>query len=175
VTADRRREVDDGEDRALDGGAPAVGRGARNMKPRTPPSVIDQLAAIPLFAGCGRAELGRIAQLGTIVARPDGTSLVGQDRLGAEFVVLVEGEARCAVDGTAVRRFGPGDFFGELALIDGGTRTAAVVSEGDVEVLVLDRREFVELFEISPAVAHNMLAEMARRLRSTTAQLRDRA
>jgi CRP-like cAMP-binding protein len=145
------------------------------VKARAPATVIDQLAGIPLFAGCRRDELGRIAQLGTVVARPGGTCLVGQDGVGVEFVVLIRGQARCVVDDTDVHRFGPGDFFGELALIDGGARTAAVVSEDEVEVLVLDRREFAELFEISPVVAHNMLTELARRLRSTTAQLRERA
>jgi CRP-like cAMP-binding protein len=141
------------------------------MKTRVPLSVIEQLAVIPLFAHCSHDELAGVASLGAVVARPAGTNLVGQDRPGAEFVVLLRGHARCVVDDTPVRRFGPGDFFGELALIDGGVRTATVVTETDVEVLVLDRREFDEMLDVSPSVAQNMLAELARRLRSTTRQL----
>jgi CRP-like cAMP-binding protein len=141
------------------------------MKTRVPSSVLQQLAAVPLFADCDHDELTGVAALGAVVARPPGTQLVGQDRPGAEFVVLLRGHAQCVVDGTRVRRFGPGDFFGELALIDGGVRTATVVTDTDVEVLVLDRREFDEMLDVSPTVAQNMLTELARRLRSTTRQL----
>jgi CRP-like cAMP-binding protein len=68
-----------------------------------------------------------------------------------------------------VATFGPGDFFGELSLIDGGSRTASVVTETPMQVLNLNRGEFCELLEAAPPVARTMLGALAARLRAADA------
>jgi CRP-like cAMP-binding protein len=73
------------------------------------------------------------------------------------------------VGGVERARFGPGDFFGEVATLDGGPRTATVVAGPGMEVLVLNRFEFEMLFKSSPEVAHRMLKAMAHRLRQADA------
>jgi CRP-like cAMP-binding protein len=83
--------------------------------------------------------------------------------------MVLSGTAVCLVRGAEQARFGPGDFFGEVATLDGGPRTATVVAHTDMEVLVLNRFEFEKLFKSSPEVAHRMLTVMARRLRHANA------
>jgi CRP/FNR family transcriptional regulator, cyclic AMP receptor protein len=84
---------------------------------------------------------------------------------GAELIVIVAGNARCIIDGVEVSQFGPGDFFGEMSLIDNSPRSATVVADSALEALVLDRREFKGLVDASPTIAWKMLVSMARRLR----------
>jgi CRP-like cAMP-binding protein len=143
------------------------------MRKHAPAEVIERLSAIPLFDGCGGRDLEDVARLGALVQRAGGTDLMHQGWTGSEFFVLMDGRARCVVDGHEVQRFGPGDFFGELALLDGAPRAATVVTDGDAQVLVLDRREFCRLLDITPVIARNMLVELARRLRATSRQVLD--
>jgi CRP-like cAMP-binding protein len=71
-------------------------------------------------------------------------------------------------NGTKIARFGPGDFFGEVAVLDGGARTATVVADSDMTVLVLSPSEFDALLDLSPQVARRVVAAMASRLRRAT-------
>jgi CRP-like cAMP-binding protein len=84
-------------------------------------------------------------------------------------VIVLSGSATCLVAGTEVAWFGPGDFFGEVAALDGGPRTATVVAITDMELLVLSRCEFALLIKSSPEVAHRILGSMAHRLRQANA------
>ena len=72
------------------------------------------------------------------------------------------------VAGREVALFGTGDFFGEVSVLDGGPRTATVVAETEIELLVLTVEEFAHLVQASPAVAHRMLGVLAERLRMAT-------
>ena len=81
---------------------------------------------------------------------------------------MLSGVASCRVESKVVASFGDGDFFGEVATLDGGPRTATVVAVTDMEVLVLDRSEFQALIALSPEVASRILLAMARRLRSAS-------
>jgi len=128
-------------------------------------ATMELLAAVPLFSGCTDDELRQISRLGTILSTSAGTHLTTQGGAGHEFILLRSGHAECERDGTVVATFGPGDFFGELALLDGGARTATVIATDDVEVLVLSHGEFNDLLDRAPSIARKLLVELASRER----------
>lgn len=136
-----------------------MGRGV----PRT---VIEMLQAVPLLSTCNKKELGRIASLGTRIEVQDGKVLTEQGRPGREFFLVIDGHASCSVDATEVASFGPGDYFGEMALLDGGPRHATVVAKGPTDVLVLETREFWALLDAAPSIAKKLLVVLAQRERA---------
>jgi len=99
-----------------------------------------------------------------------GQRLTTAGNRGAEVLIVLSGTATCLVGEVEEARFGPEDFFGEVATLDGGPRTATVVARTDMDVLVLSRFEFETLVESSPEVAHRMPKEMAHRLRLANAK-----
>jgi CRP-like cAMP-binding protein len=109
------------------------------------------LARVPLFAACTPAELRSIANLGTQVSVADGTELTRQGRPGREFFLLVDGEARCVVDGELVSLLHGGEFFGEMSLLDSRPRSATVVATSSTTVIAFDVSEFHALLESSPS------------------------
>jgi CRP-like cAMP-binding protein len=123
------------------------------------------LRQVPLFSHCSDKELKQIVGLGTPATVPSGRELTKPGQHGREFFILLSGKARCLLGDKEVATFGPGDFFGEMALLDGKPRSATVTTEGEVEALVLDSREFRRLVEVSPALALKMLESIAGRLR----------
>lgn len=123
------------------------------------------LHEVPLFSSCTRSELKSIANLGTRATVREGKVLTEQGRPGREFFLVVSGTARCLINGREVARFGPGDFFGEMALLDGQPRSATVLATSPMDVLVLDRREFSTLLDESPTIARKLLQAMATRQR----------
>ena len=108
------------------------------MRQRIPKQQIDLLKAVPLFSGCSQGELRSIAQLGTPVDAEKGEFLTAQGSAGREFFLVLSGIASCRVGKREVAEFTTGGYFGELALLHGGIRTADVVAETDMELLVLD-------------------------------------
>jgi CRP/FNR family transcriptional regulator, cyclic AMP receptor protein len=124
---------------------------------------------LAFFSGCDRQELGKIARLGTAVRVEPGRVLTRQGHMGSEFFVVVAGVARCEVDDRVVASFGPGDFFGEMALLDGGPRTATVSAVAPMEVLVFSAAEFVSLVQTSGEVARRVMSHLAARLRTANA------
>ena len=130
---------------------------------------LERLAALPLFSGSGRRDLERIARRCTEVSVPAGRVLCREGEAGLEFFVLESGSVTVTRGGTPVTTLGPGDFFGELALLDGGTRNATVTAETDVDVIVLSRQEFAELLDEEPAVAARMMPAIGARLRAASA------
>lgn len=127
---------------------------------------IDRLATIPLFTGLRRRELDKIARLCTEIRIPAGRVLCREGEIGHEFFVLEQGAAEVTVGGTPVATVGPGDFFGELALLDAGPRNATVTAKDEVSVLVLSQQEFQALLEEEPIVAVRMLPAIGQRLRN---------
>lgn len=135
------------------------------MRTRIPKKELDLLARVPLFSTCTQRELRAIAQLGTEVEVPAGRVLTRQGAPAREFFLVVEGKAECTVGTRRVAVFGPGDYFGELALIEGGPRTATVTAETPMSLVVLDAGEFSSLMQTAPSIAPKVLAVLARRLR----------
>jgi CRP-like cAMP-binding protein len=124
------------------------------------------LRAVPLLSACNTRELRDVASLGTRLPLPDRKVMIVQGKAGREFFLLIAGKARCLVDGVEVAQFGPGDFFGEMALLEHGPRQATVVTDGPAEVLVLDGREFDRLLDASPSIARKLLKAVAERERA---------
>ena len=114
---------------------------------------LDQLAAVPLFAGADQKELAEIAKASTELDIDQGTVLTTQGEVGREAFVVIEGEAVVTVDGDEVARLGPGACIGEIALLDKGLRSATVTAATPMKVLVLDPREFKGLMLKIPAIA----------------------
>jgi CRP/FNR family transcriptional regulator, cyclic AMP receptor protein len=119
-----------------------------------------------LFSGCTEHEVERIAALAVRRTAQAGEELTRQGEDGSEFFVVVAGDAVASVDGDPVGDLGPGSFFGEMALIDGGERTATVTARTDMDLLVLDRDDFNEMLEVAmPSVVPKLLAVVGARMR----------
>jgi CRP/FNR family transcriptional regulator, cyclic AMP receptor protein len=133
------------------------------VRHRIPKQQIDLLKGVPLFSGCSQSDLRSIAQLGTPVSVESGELLTAQGSIGREFFVL-SGIASCRLGKREVAEFTRGGYFGELAILHGGIRTADVVAETDMELLVLDAREFRSMLMTTPQIGVKMLARLAERL-----------
>ena len=128
---------------------------------------IELLRKVDLFASCSAKELGQITGLTTELDVKAECVLTKRGDAGLEFFVVVEGSATAARKGVEIAHLGPGSFFGELALLDGGPRTATVVARTDMSLLVLSRGEFYSLLTSAPSVARKILTELGHRLRLT--------
>ena len=126
--------------------------------------LLDQLAAVPLFAGLSKVDLHRVAGAADEVAVKPGRVLVEQGRLGHEFFLILEGSAVVRRNNRKVATLGPGAYFGELSLLDKGPRDATVVAETDMRLLILGQREFLALLDDVPGLTMKLLRNMARRL-----------
>lgn len=131
---------------------------------------LDHLAGVRLFAGLSRKELSKVARAVDELSLPAGKELVAQGAPGHECFVIVEGEASVQIDGDEVAKLGAGDHFGELALLDGGPRTATVVATTPVQVLVIGQREFAAVLDGVPELARKLLQSLAGRVRELDAQ-----
>ena len=127
---------------------------------------IAHLRAVPMFQTCTDKELLQIARLAEQVEVPAGEVLVREGRLGHEFYVVAAGKAEVVHDGRVVALLGPGDWFGELALLDPHPRTATVTMVEAGEVIEISQREFWSLLREVPALPLKLLQGMARRLHS---------
>jgi CRP/FNR family transcriptional regulator, cyclic AMP receptor protein len=123
------------------------------------------LAQVPLFAACSNKELQKIAKASDEIAIDAGRVLVEQDAVGREAYVVVDGQASVKRGNRKIATMGPGDHFGELALLDGGPRTATVIADTPMKVLVLGQREFAGLLDDVPGLAHKLLANLASQIR----------
>lgn len=134
-------------------------------------NVTDHLSNVPLFSACSQKELARIAKATDEVNLPDGRVLMNQDESSREAFIIVSGKAVVRRNNRKVAELGPGSMIGELGLLDRGPRTATVVADGPVDVLVLGPREFAALLDDVPSITHKLLkslASMVRELDSKT-------
>lgn len=127
-------------------------------------TLVDHLAAVPLFSGLTKAEVQRVANAADQVSVRAGRNLVEQGRLGHEFFLILDGEAVVRRNDRKVATLGAGDYFGELALLDKGPRDATVVAATDMDLMVLGQREFLALLDDVPGLSLKLLRSMARRL-----------
>jgi CRP-like cAMP-binding protein len=129
----------------------------------------DDVIPSPLFAGLSKKERRAVARLFTPVRVERGRVLAREGDQGREVMLIAEGHARVERDGSTVASLGPGEFFGELALLTGAPRTAMVTAETDMVVAALSRQEFATMLDTSPRVAQRLLLEAVRRLRANAA------
>jgi CRP/FNR family cyclic AMP-dependent transcriptional regulator len=135
------------------------------MRSRIPQSEIDHLSRVPLFSRCKKTELREIARFGTPISVPEGRELTREGAIGREFFLVLNGTATCTIRGKEVARIVEGDFFGELALLEGGIRTATVTALTPMRLLVLDSGEFKDIISAHPTIAANMMSALASRIR----------
>jgi CRP/FNR family transcriptional regulator, cyclic AMP receptor protein len=124
-------------------------------------SYLDHLAAVPLFAACNRRDLQRIARASDETTVPQGKELTRQGESGRECFVIVEGEAKIVRNGKKIAKVGPGACIGELSLLDKGPRTATVVAESPMTLLVLGPREFSAVLDEVPGLSRKLLSTLA--------------
>jgi CRP-like cAMP-binding protein len=132
---------------------------------------IELLANVPLFAGLSPRHLRRIRDLAEPADFMAGASLVKQGTPGDAFFVILQGEAKVVAGRRTINRLVPGDYFGEISLLDGGERTASVVSETPLKVLIIDRTKFLRLLQDEGAIAVALLEGTARAIRRTDRSL----
>lgn len=142
------------------------------LKRRGNTQIMETLKSIPLFASCSNAELRQIAEIVKEVDFPAGQTIVKEGSTGVGMHVVVEGETKVQIGGRTRRKLGPGAFFGEIALLDGGPRSATVVADTDVKTLSVPSWDFKSMLKGSPTLAMKMLEEVCRRLRATDASLK---
>ncbi len=126
------------------------------------------LAAAPLFADVDKAGMERIAERATEVEFVADHVIARQGEIGTGFFVIVSGAVRVVRDGAVIANLGPGDFFGELSVLDGRPRVAQVVAEGPTTCLALASWDFEAVVRDEPAVALAVMRGLARRLRDLT-------
>jgi CRP-like cAMP-binding protein len=131
------------------------------------------LARVPIFAGLGDKELHAVRRLMTRIDIEPGFVLARQGAYGNEFFVVLSGTAKVERDGEVLAEVGPGDFQGEMSLLDGGTRTASVIATTPMTILVANHAEFNSLLESTPMVARQMLPAIVARLRALAGDAHD--
>ncbi len=130
-------------------------------------AVIDHMRKVPLFRGMSTSALETVADRATETSFEDGDIVTREGEPGETFYIVTDGRLHVSKDGTAVRDLGPGDFLGEIALIDGGPRTATVTADGHVDALVIRRADFLEMVEWDSAVRLGILTALTERIRKT--------
>jgi CRP-like cAMP-binding protein len=132
---------------------------------------IDLLGHLPLFRSCTSRELVELAKITTESQVPAGRILCHEGEIGRECFVVVEGEAMVTMSGARLADLGPGDLFGEMALLDDDPRVASVTAATDMRLLVLSRAEFQDLLAKMPTVTRRILRGVAARLRAADHEL----
>jgi CRP/FNR family transcriptional regulator, cyclic AMP receptor protein len=124
------------------------------------------LAEVPLFAGLGARQRRKVASLARIRHFAGGAQLVRAGDPGDALHVVLDGKVSVLQRGRPSRALGVGSVVGELALLDGGPRTASVVAQGDVVTLTVPASRFRKLLRAEPSIAIGIAEELARRLRA---------
>jgi CRP-like cAMP-binding protein len=128
---------------------------------RASDQVTSHLASVRIFATCGKKELRAIAKTAKIANVAKGTQIITEGDEGNTMYVILVGTARVSRGGRKLASVGPGDAFGELALLSKGPRTATVVALSDMEVAIITRRQLSGLLEAAPAFARKLLESLA--------------
>jgi CRP-like cAMP-binding protein len=127
---------------------------------------LELLKRTPLLEGLGRKEIEAVGMLVDEIDVPAGRVLMREGDTGREFFVVVDGAVAIDRGGVRVKTMQPGDFFGEIALLAEGPRTATATADGDTTLLVLGHREFHSLMDQFPAIRTCVLEALAKRIRN---------
>ena len=127
------------------------------------------LRGVPLFAGATDKELDAVARVARTVEFPQGAVICAEGVTGIGLHVIAAGTVNVSSSHSADARLGPGAFFGEIALVDGGSRMATVTAETPVTTLAIVSWEFRHIMETQPQVLHHLVLELCRRLRDQAA------
>ena len=130
---------------------------------------LEALSRVPLFAHCTRRELEFIAREGDEVNVKAGKTLIRQGQPGDTFYIQLEGKAEVEVDGKKRRVLGPGDFFGEISMVDRGAGTATVKTLTEGRLFVMSHAQFRDAVKANDALMLKVLKVMGERLRADLA------
>ncbi len=128
---------------------------------------LELIGRVPLFAGCSKKDIEFIGQLADEVDVAAGHVLFREGAIGHEFIIVMEGALRVERHGSVINHLGAGDFAGEIALVDGGPRTATVIADIPTRLLLIGHREFNSLMQKHPTVELKVLHALARRVRAS--------
>lgn len=123
------------------------------------------LRHVPMFASCKTSVLEEIGRLADEVDVGDGYVLIREGTFGEQFVMIVDGRVRIDRGGRTLKTMGPGEFLGEISLIDKGRTTATATTEGPAKLLVLSHQGFNSLLDQSPAIRLEIMTALANRVR----------
>ena len=125
---------------------------------------VEWIRHVPLFSQCSRRELTQIAGIADEIDLRKDKILIREGERGREFFVLLEGSAEVTKDGRKINTLGPGDFFGEIALVSNSPRTATVTATSPIHTLVITDRAFRRLLDDVPEIQRKVLVALAERL-----------
>jgi len=126
---------------------------------------IERLREIPIFEGCNQRQLRSVARIARVFDVVAATVLARAGEPGDEFFLIMDGTARVEVSTEKHAPVHPGEFFGEMSLLDGGLRSATVVADTSVRLLVISRRHFSVLLKEVPGLTQTLLVTLSRRVR----------
>jgi CRP-like cAMP-binding protein len=122
------------------------------------------LQRVPLFAGLSQRDREQVARRADTVDIPAGRHLLHEGRLPHEFFVILEGEVEVIHEGNHLATLGPGDFFGEIALVEHTRRTASVITTAPTTLAVMSPQAFDAVRREMPAVADRIAAAIRERM-----------
>jgi CRP-like cAMP-binding protein len=127
---------------------------------------VEALRGVPLLAGLSQRDLTRVLAGTTETRFASGDVIVKAGDRGGDLYLVVEGRARLTIPGRKARSLGPGDYFGEMAVLDGGPRSATIVAETPVSALRIDGPHFLSLLDVHGSVGRKVLVELSKRVRA---------
>ncbi|HEX9122788.1 MAG TPA: cyclic nucleotide-binding domain-containing protein [Actinomycetota bacterium] len=140
--------------------------GCKEVETVTEQTVADMIAQVPMFSNCTKRELSVIVRAAKVVNHRKGAVIAHEGQRGLGLFVIMDGTCSVTIGGLPKVTLGPGDFFGEIALLDGGPRTATVTALTDVRLAGITEWVFRGLLQEHPSIAIRTLESVAGRLRS---------
>ena len=128
--------------------------------------LIARIRSVPLFSGFGDKDLQRVAAIAKEVEFPTGKEIAKQGESGVGFHMITQGDAVVEVDGSTHTTLGPGSYFGEMTLLDGGPRSATVRAITPLRTVSMTSWDFNALLDQHPELTKKLLIELCRRLRA---------
>ncbi len=131
------------------------------------PDLVAALAAVPIFAGLSRRQVGKLLDKSKVIEHKDGQEIAKEGEGALALHLILDGSAKVSVHGDHVRDLGKGDYFGEISLIDGRRRSASVHASGDLTTLVVPHLAFHNLLREEPEFALELLKLLCARIRES--------
>ena len=131
----------------------------------TTKQLMNVLGAVPLFEGLSKKQLKKVADLAEVAAYMAGAKIVEQGIVGDSFYVVLTGQGKVVANGRTVNHLLPGDHFGEISLLDGEPRSASVLSETPMTLVVITQKQFFAMLAKDPEVSICLLEGLARAVR----------
>ena len=130
------------------------------------PAIVKALGETDLFGSLSQRALKKVAESSREISHPDGKEITEQGGSGVGFHLITSGKATVSVGGHARPDLGPGDYFGEISLIDGHPRSATVTASENLRTISLVQWDFVPILDTEPEVGKALLKVLCERLRA---------